>query len=414
MSKRRHDGSPSQTAGNVTIEVVASINDIPASQWDACAVPDPATMNPFVLHAFLKALEGSNSVGRRSGWLPQHLVLKEGDSSNESGITGVAPAYVKTHSQGEYIFDHGWADAYERAGGNYYPKLQLAVPFTPVPGPRLLVTPGPDAGRRQALLARGAAQLAEKAGMSSVHVTFLTEAEWQLLAGQGYLQRTGKQYHWANAGYGCYDDFLATLVSRKRKALRKERAEALSAGVEIEWLTGAAITEAHWDAFYTFYIDTGSRKWGQPYLNRRFFSLLGEAMGSHCLLVMARRAGRHVAGALNLVGGDCIYGRYWGAIEHHACLHFEVCYHQAIDYAIAHKLARVEAGAQGDHKLARGYLPVPVYSSHYIPDRGFRQAVDRFLIEERRHMAEIREALAGAGPFRRGPLQQIEPPEEHD
>ncbi len=420
MSKRLGQGLVSQGAnslkggsaggGEPTIEVVASIGDVPAAQWDRCAAPDPATLNPFVLHAFLKALELSGCVGRRSGWLPQHLVLKEGGET----LTGVAPAYAKSHSQGEYIFDHGWADAYERAGGRYYPKLQLAVPFTPVPGPRLLVEPGPDADRRRALLARGAAQLADNAGMSSVHVTYLTEGEWDLLAGHGYLQRTSKQYHWANAGYGCYDDFLATLASRKRKALRKERAEALSGGIEVEGISGRDITEAHWDAFYAFYIDTGSRKWGQPYLNREFFSLLGEAMAERCLLVMAKRAGRHIAGALNLVGGDCIYGRYWGAVEQHACLHFEVCYHQAIDFAIEHKLARVEAGAQGDHKLARGYLPVPVYSAHYISDPGFRRAVDRFLVDERRHMAELRDALSEASPFRRGPLQQVEARDEQD
>ena len=416
MSKRQVQGAASEATDVVTIEVVQAISEIPAADWDRCAIPDPASLNPFVMHAFLSALEESGSVSRRSGWLPQHLVLREGEGRNQGGgqIAGVAAAYVKTHSQGEYIFDHGWADAYERAGGDYYPKLQIAVPFTPVPGPRFHVPPGADADRRRILLARGAAQLAEKAKLSSVHATYLTEAEWSLLADHGYLQRTGKQYHWGNAGYATYDAFLGTLASRKRKALRKERAEALSGGIEVEWLTGGGITEDHWDAFYAFYMDTGSRKWGQPYLNRRFFSLLGEAMADRCLLIMAKRAGRYVAGALNLVGGDCVYGRYWGAIEHHACLHFEICYHQAIDYAIAHKLARVEAGAQGDHKLARGYLPVPIYSSHWIRDRGFRQAVDRFLADERQQMEEVRQILAGAGPFRRGPLQQVEPPEEQD
>ena len=324
------------------------------------------------------------------------------------------PLYLKTHSQGEYVFDWSWADAYERAGGNYYPKLQLAVPFTPVPGPRLLARPGEGFEAREALLARGAVALVGKAGLSSAHITFLTEAECTRLSAHGYLLRTGKQYHWANQGFQTYDDFLATLASRKRKALRKEREAALSNGIEIEWIAGSDITEAHWDVFYAFYMDTGSRKWGQPYLNRRFFSELGAAMPEHCLLVMAKRGGRHIAGALNLVGGDCIYGRYWGAIEQHACLHFEVCYHQAIDYAIAHKLARVEAGAQGDHKLARGYMPVPIYSAHYIPDAGFRRAVERFLVEERRHMADVRDALADAGPFRRGPLQQVDAPQEQD
>ena len=392
------------------IRVVPAIADVPASAWDACAAPDPATLNPFLLHAFLKTLEDSGSVGGRTGWQPQHLVLED----DAGTILGVAPAYAKAHSQGEYIFDHGWADAYERAGGRYFPKLLLAVPFTPVPGRRLLVPPGPLHDAREALLAQGATELAKRHGMSSAHLTFLTEGEWRRLGALGYLQRTGKQYHWANAGFATYDDFLASLASRKRKALRKERSQALSAGIEIEWVQGAAITEAHWDAFFAFYIDTGSRKWGRPYLNRKFFSLLGRSMADRCMLVMANRGGRHIAGALNLIGGDCIYGRYWGALEHHACLHFEVCYHQAIDYAIAHRLARVEAGAQGDHKLARGYMPVAIYSAHWIADAGFRRAVERFLVEEREQMARVRDALADAGPFRKGPLQQVEAPEEQD
>lgn len=402
--------SSAHGVGGAVIKVVPAIAEVDAAAWDACAAWDAATLNPFLLHGFLKALETSGSVGGRSGWLPQHLVLEDGAGE----VLGVAPAYAKTHSQGEYIFDHGWADAFERAGGRYYPKLQLAVPFTPVPGGRLLVRSGPEAEHHEALLASGAAELVKRQGWSSAHITFMSEGEWQRLARLGYLQRTGKQYHWSNAGYGCYEDFLDTLASRKRKALRKERAQALSPGIEIEHITGAAITEAHWDAFFAFYMDTGSRKWGRPYLNRRFFSLLGETMADRCLLVMAKRAGRTIAGALNLVGGDCVYGRYWGCIEHHPSLHFEVCYHQAIDYAIAHKLARVEAGAQGEHKLARGYVPVPVYSAHFIADPGFRRAVDRFLVEERAHMAQIREALAEATPFRRGPLQQVEPLEEQD
>lgn len=407
MSKTRSGGA---AKGNAVIKVVGAIADVPAAAWDACAAPEPATLNPFLLHGFLKALETSGSVSGRSGWTPQHLVLEDAAGT----VLGVAPAYAKTHSQGEYIFDHGWADALERAGGSYYPKLQLAVPFTPVPGRRLLVRLGPDAEHHEALLASGVAELTRRQGWSSAHITFLSKGEWERLAKLGFLQRTGKQYHWANAGYSSYDDFLGSLASRKRKALRKERAQALEGGIEIEWVGGRDITEAHWDAFFAFYMDTGSRKWGRPYLNRRFFSALGEAMSDKCLLVMARRAGRYIAGALNLVGGDCIYGRYWGCIEHHASLHFEVCYHQAIDYAIQHKLARVEAGAQGDHKLARGYAPVAVYSAHWIADAGFRRAVDRFLVEERQHMAQVREALADATPFRRGPLQQVEPPVEQD
>ncbi len=407
MSKAR---TPAGRPGNVVIKVAQAIAEISPEAWDACAIPDAATLDPFLMHCFLKSLEDAGCVGGRSGWISQHLVLEDGAEQ----VLGVAPAYAKTHSQGEYIFDHGWADAYERAGGQYYPKLQLAVPFTPVPGRRLLARPGPEADSHEAMLAAGAAELVKRQGWSSAHITFMTEGEWERLAKLGYLQRTGKQYHWANAGYQTYDDFLGTLASRKRKALRKERQQALENGISIEWLSGRDITEAHWDAFFQFYMDTGERKWGRPYLNRRFFSLLGAAMADKCLLIMARRAGQYIAGALNMVGGDCIYGRYWGCMEHHPSLHFEVCYHQAIDYAIEHKLARVEAGAQGDHKLARGYAPVAVYSAHFIADPGFRRAVDRFLGEEREQMAQMREALAGATPFRRGPLQQIEPPEEQD
>ena len=398
-----------------TINVTGRIADIPAAAWDACAAPDSATHNPFVSHAFLHALEESGCVGERAGWLPQHLMLEDA----AGGIAGVAPAYAKSHSQGEYIFDHGWADAYERAGGRYYPKLQLAVPFTPVPGQRLLARPGPDRELSEQALAQGAIELVRRQRWSGAHLTFTTEGEWQRLAGLGYLQRTGKQYHWSNQGFATFEDFLATFASRKRKAARKERAQALEPGIDIEWLTGSDLTEAHWDAFFQFYMDTGSRKWGRPYLNRRFFSLLGAAMPERCLLVMAKRQGRYIAGALNIIGGDCLYGRYWGAVEQHACLHFEVCYYQAIDYAIQRKLARVEAGAQGDHKLARGYMPVATYSMHWIADAGLRRAIERFLAHEREQMADVREALEQAGPFRRGQPQILgqpssEPAEEHD
>jgi predicted N-acyltransferase len=336
-------------------------------------------------------------VGGRTGWQPRPVTLRTADTQ----IAGVAPVYVKSHSQGEYVFDHGWAEAYQRAGGSYYPKLQVAVPFTPVPGRRFLVAPGPEQRAREVALAEGIAELARRSGVSSVHATFCTEAEWTGMAGVGYLQRTDQQFHWTNAGYATFDDFLASLASRKRKAIRKERETALSEGVTIRHVSGAGLTEAHWDAFFSFYMDTGSRKWGRPYLNRRFFSLLGETMADRCLIILAERAGRPIAGALNLIGGDCLYGRYWGSIEHHPCLHFEVCYYQAIDYAIASGLARVEAGAQGEHKLARGYMPTPTYSLHWIADAGFRRAVDRFLIEERAHAAEHREMLAEFGPFRK-------------
>jgi uncharacterized protein len=385
--------------GQVVANVVSRIAEIEAEDWDACANPDPATHNPFLAHAFLKALEDSGCVGdKRTGWLPHHIVLNDG----HGGIAGCVPCYVKLNSAGEYVFDYGWAEAYQRAGGAYYPKLQAAVPFTPVPGRRLLVRPGPDAERRQKLLAAAAVEVARRLGASSLHLTFLTEEEWRALGAQGFLQRTDQQFHWRNEGYAKFDDFLARLSSRKRKTVRKERAEALGRGLTIERITGADLREEHWDAFFAFYQDTGSRKWGRPYLNRRFFSLLGEAMADRCLLVMAKRDRRYIAGALNLIGGDCLYGRYWGAIEHHPCLHFEVCYYQAIDYAIEHGLARVEAGAQGEHKLARGYMPVTTYSAHWIANAAFRTAIANYLDSEREHVAETVEALAELGPYRKG------------
>jgi uncharacterized protein len=381
------------------ISVVPAIATIQAEQWDACANPDAATYNPFVSHAFLSALEDSKCVGGRTGWRPQHVMIEQPPGR----LIACAPAYLKSHSQGEYVFDHGWAEAFERAGGQYYPKLQVAVPFSPVPGPRLLVRPtsAAEAVDRQRLLLAALATLVKQTGVSSAHVTFMTDAEWQTAATAGWLQRTDQQYHWANQGYATFDAFLAALSSRKRKTIRKERELALASGLAIEQLRGSAITEAHWDAFYEFYQDTGNRKWGRPYLNRAFFSALGRTMADHCLLVMAHRAGRYIAGALNLIGGDCLYGRYWGAIEQHPCLHFELCYYQAIDFAITHQLARVEAGAQGEHKLARGYLPSATHSAHWIADPGFRKAVARYLDEERRHVTERREMLAEFGPYRK-------------
>lgn len=382
---------------SAVVRVAASIAEIDAAQWDACANPDPAAFNPFVSHAFLKALEDAATVGRRTGWVPRHLAL-EGPGGT---VAAAMPCYLKSHSRGEYVFDYGWAEAFERAGGDYYPKLLSAVPFTPVPGPRLLAGAGPGRAEREQTLAAASIKLAEKLGVSSLHVTFLSEGEWQRLAPLGFLQRTDQQFHWSNAGYQTFDDFLASLASRKRKTVRKERAEALSAGLTIELITGNDIREKHWDAFFAFYMETGSRKWGSPYLNRRFFSLLGAAMPERCLLIMARDGRRYVAGALNLIGGDCLYGRYWGAIEHHPFLHFELCYYQAIEFAIARGLQRVEAGAQGEHKLARGYMPVPTYSLHWIADRNFRRAVARYLEEERREVAEHREILASYGPYRK-------------
>lgn len=385
------------TSSEAVVKFVSSIATLDGAQWDACANPDPATFNPFVSHAFLKALEDSRAVGPTSGWLARHLVLED-----EAGqIAAAAPAYLKSHSQGEYVFDHGWAEAYEQAGGRYYPKLQIAVPFTPVPGPRLLVKPGPRANADEQILAAAAIELARQGGLSSVHLTFLAGDAADRLRALGFLIRTGQQFHWRNHAYGSFDDFLSTLASRKRKAIRKEREAALAPGIEIEHLTGAALTEAHWDAMFSFYIDTGSRKWGRPYLNRAFFSELGKAMLDRCLLILAKRDGRYIAGALNLIGGDCLYGRYWGAIEHHPHLHFEVCYYQAIDFAIHHKLARVEAGAQGDHKLARGYLPVETYSAHWLSDPGLHRAVERFLARERLLVAQYSADLTEHGPYRK-------------
>jgi predicted N-acyltransferase len=384
-------------SSDAVVKLVTSLAAIDAAQWDECANPDPATFNPFVSHAFLKALEDSRSVGRGSGWLPRHLVLED-----EAGnVTAAAPAYLKSHSQGEYVFDHGWADAYEQAGGRYYPKLQIAVPFTPVPGPRLLVKPGPRANADEQLLAAAAVEVARQGGLSSVHLTFLSADAADRLRALGFLTRIGQQFHWQNRGYASFDDFLATLASRKRKAIRKEREAAIAPGIEIEHISGSAITEAHWDAMFAFYMDTGNRKWGHPYLNRDFFSELGKAMPERCLLVMAKRAGNYIAGALNLIGGDCLYGRYWGAIEHHPSLHFEVCYYQAIDFAISRGLARVEAGAQGEHKLARGYLPVETYSAHWIAEPSLRHAVDRFLKQERQMIAQYGADLTEIGPYRK-------------
>jgi predicted N-acyltransferase len=390
-----HEGEKRGTVASI----VARIADVDKDAWDACANPDPATFNPFVAHAFLKALEESGSVGARHiGWLPQHIAVDD----DNGYIAACAPCYVKLHSAGEYVFDHSWAAAYEQAGGHYYPKLQIAVPFTPVPGPRLLVRPDVDQDFYRQVLGAAAAELAQRIGASSVHATFLSEGDWQALGAQGYLKRTDRQFHWANRGYATFDDFLADLTSRKRKTIRKERRDALADGIDIEHLAGSDIKERHWDAFFDFYMDTGSRKWGRPYLNRQFFAQLGEAMPERCLLVMAKRGARYVAGALNLIGGDCLYGRYWGSVEHHPCLHFEVCYYQAIDYAIAHGLGRVEAGAQGEHKLARGYLPTTTYSAHYIADPGFRRAVAHYLEQERAEVAETVAVLTEYGPYRRG------------
>ncbi len=391
---------------DVSVSVMSGMKDIPRAEWDACANPGwgsgsadaPARpYNPFLSWDFLDALEEAGCVSARTGWSPRHLALRAGGR-----IAAVAPCYAKSHSQGEYVFDYGWADAFERAGGRYYPKLQVSVPFTPVPGPRLLVRAGENCDERRAQLAAALVELVRRSDFSSAHVTFVTEAEWRLAGSLGFLQRTDQQFHWQDEGYGDFDGFLDALASRKRKALRKERRDALADGVTVEWVTGRDLTEAHWDAFFAFYMDTGSRKWGRPYLNRRFFSLLGERMADRVLLVLARRNGRYIAGALNLVGSDTLYGRYWGCTEDRPFLHFELCYYQAIDYALAHGLARVEAGAQGAHKLARGYLPSTTWSAHYIAHPGLRRAVANYLEEERREVALHGRILAEHAPFRRG------------
>ncbi len=375
-----------------------SLADIPAADWDAVACPEAATgraIDPFTTHRFLAALDRSRSTGAGSGWQSQPLVVRQ-----SGRLVAATPLYVKSHSQGEYIFDHGWAQALERAGGRYYPKLQIAVPFTPATGRRFLTAP--DAPHARDTLVETAIALAEGNNLSSLHATFCTTEEAETLAARhGLLHRITQQFHWENRGYGSFDDFLNDLSSRKRKMIRKERETARAAGLTIRQLTGDAIEPQHWDAFWTFYQDTGARKWGTPYLTRRFFAELHETMRDDVLLVLAERDGTAVAGALNFIGRDTLFGRYWGCREDHPCLHFELCYYQAIDWAIANGLARVEAGAQGEHKLARGYLPTPVHSLHWIADPGFRDAVARYLAAERRAVDEEIEVLTAYGPFRR-------------
>jgi predicted N-acyltransferase len=382
---------------NITVRVKDAMSDTAPAAWDACANPEAGQYNPFLSHAFLHALEASGCVGARTGWMPQHLVIED----DNGGLVGAMPLYLKSHSRGEYVFDHGWADAYERAGGRYYPKLQSSIPFTPVTGKRLLTAVGADAPRIEEALLSGALQLVDLHKASSLHLTFLREEEWNRHGGAKLLRRTDQQFHWLNAGYASFEDFLGALASRKRKALKKERREALSPGITIEHIPGVALTEAHWDAFFDFYQDTGDRKWGTPYLNRKFFSLVGEKMPESILLIVCRRAGRMIAGALNFIGGDTLYGRYWGAIEHHPYLHFETCYYQAIEYAIANGLQRVEAGAQGEHKLARGYLPHTTYSLHYLAHSGLRRAVSAFLEQERCAVAEEARILTDLAPFKK-------------
>jgi predicted N-acyltransferase len=375
-----------------SVHPVDAIQQIGDAAWTRFAEAPGCPADPFLSYAFLDALETSGSVGANTGWVPYHLQVK----NEADALCGVMPLYLKGHSQGEYIFDYSWADAFERAGGRYYPKLLSAVPFTPATGRRLLTT---DVAAETAL-ARGAQQLADHHDISSVHINFLDQAAWRRRGEEGWLQRTHKQYHWQNQGYDSFDAFLSDLSSKKRKNIRRERRDALQGDLVIERLTGDMITETHWDHFFRFYMDTGNRKWGSPYLTRSFFSRVGETMADRILLVMCRSGDRYIAGAINFIGSECLFGRNWGCIEHRPFLHFEVCYYQAIEFAIERGLDRVEAGAQGEHKLARGYLPSETYSAHYIAHSGFKAAVDRFLSEERRYVSEEIDYLEQFSPFK--------------
>ncbi len=431
------------STSELRLRVIPAIDEVPAEAWNACANPlarDPEkwepvfgkdhaqinkrtqdvqpvcqdgageakatsqeqVYNPFISHEFLHALERSQSATARTGWQPQHLVAERADGT----VVGAAPCYLKSHSRGEYVFDRGWAEAYERAGGNYYPQLQVSVPFTPATGRRLLLRPGPDADAVQAGLAAGLIELCKRHEASSAHVTFMPEPECDFLASHGFLRRTDQQFHWENAGYPTFDAFLEALSSRKRKTIKRERRDALENGITVHWLTGRDLTEEAWDAFFDFYMETGSRKWGRPYLTRQFYSMIGESMAERALLVMAKRAGRWIAGAINFIGSDTLYGRHWGAVEHHPFLHFEICYYQAIEFAIVNKLKRVEAGAQGEHKLARGYLPVTTHSAHFIANAGLRRAIADYLARERAYVEAAGEELAAAAPFRKDLIEQ--------
>lgn len=377
----------------MTVRLADGVAAIGKTAWNALANPagrsDP---HPFTRFEFFEALESSGCASARTGWQPAHLVLEE-----DGAVTGILPAYLKSHSQGEYVFDHAWADALERAGGDYYPKLQCSVPFTPVTGPRILTA---DPARRALLLQAGKAAT-DQIGASSLHITFLRKDDWMAAADEGYLLRTDRQFHWRNHGYQDFEQFLGELSSSKRKNLRKERAAVAREGIRFDWLSGNDITEAHWDRFFEFYTDTGSRKWGHPYLTRNFFSRIGASMGDQIVLIMARRGSDYIAGALNMMGEGTLFGRNWGTLDYVPFLHFETCYYQAIDFAIARGLAKVEAGAQGEHKLLRGYMPEEIYSAHYIAHKGLRRAVDQFLTQEREAVTEHIGELAQHGPFRK-------------
>lgn len=385
------------TGKDLTVRIATGAEEIGAARWNTCANPSgSADPHPFTRYEFFHAAEASGSATRRTGWQPVHLVVERGNE-----IVGLLPMYLKNHSQGEYVFDSSWADALERAGGDYYPKLQASVPFTPVTGRRFLVAAGADEEETRAVLLGGGAAAVKELGASSLHVTFLTEEEWREAGAIGFLQRTDQQFHWLNRGYKDFDQFLSELSSSKRKNLRKERAAVREAGVEFDWLTGSDIKEADWDRFFTFYMDTGGRKWGRPYLTREFFSRIGETMADQTLIVVAKKNGRAIAGALNFFGEGVLFGRNWGCTEYIPFLHFETCYYQAIDFAIARGFAKVEAGAQGAHKLLRGYMPTHTYSAHYIVHPGLRRAVADYLAREREAVSEHIEELAERSPFRR-------------
>lgn len=374
--------------------IVYTIEDVPALSWNACAQDS----NPFISHEFLSTLEKSGCVNTKTGWTPLHILVHDGPT-----LVGCAPCYLKTHSMGEYVFDHAWAEAYMRAGGQYYPKLQVSAPFTPATGPRLLVHPEAAQVEVRKTLVQAMLDLCKAVHASSVHATFVTKDDSESFLQQGFLSRHDVQYHWSNENYQTFDDFLNALSSRKRKAIRRERREALQHGISVELVTGADLKEHHWDAFFDFYEDTGARKWGRPYLNRKFFSMLGETMGDQVLLIMAKREERYIAGALNLIGGKVLYGRNWGCIEDHPFLHFELCYYQAIDYALKHGFERVEAGAQGDHKLARGYGAVQTQSCHFIADPALKKAVQTYLDRERAYSQELLTSLQNETPFKKEP-----------
>ncbi len=377
----------------LTATIADSTSSIDATVWNGLVAATDPHANPFLDHAFFLALEQSGSASRRTGWTPRHVVLRDGAS-----IVGLMPLYEKPHSQGEYVFDYGWANAFEQAGGNYYPKLQGSVPFTPVTAPKLLTATNDPAYRRALLTA--AATYAEQRGISSVHATFVPEDEAALAADENWLHRTDTQYHWHNAGFASFDEYLETMSSRHRKVTRRERRDAVD-GLSIKWLTGSELTEGVWDAFFDFYQDTGGRKWGHPYLNRKFFSLLSSAMADRIVLMFAYDGTRPIAGTFSMLGGDTLYGRYWGATQEVPFLHFELCYYQAIDFAIERKLIKVEAGAQGEHKLARGYAPTTTHSVHWIGHPGLRDAIDRFLRQERVAVEREQENLGQYTPFKK-------------